>query len=68
MNQKTKKAIVDENTCIGCNTCCIIDPATFELDQTTYKAKVKEPHTVTDLTQSASDSCPVTAISITEEI
>jgi len=67
MIQKTKKAIVNQDTCIGCNTCPIIDPDTFELDQTTFKAKVKQPHTVTDLTKTASDSCPVAAISIVEE-
>jgi ferredoxin len=63
----SKKIKVDQNKCIGCNTCPLIDPDTFELDQTTYKAKVKkQPETIGEVTQSAIDSCPVQAISIEE--
>ena len=64
----TKKAIVDQNKCIGCNTCPLVDSDTFELDTTTFKAKVKatagQP---SDKTQTAVTSCPVGAINIIEE-
>ena len=30
MASSTKKIIVNRDTCIGCNSCCIIDPETFE--------------------------------------
>jgi ferredoxin len=64
----TIKVIVDEDKCIGCNTCPLIDPDTFELDTTSYKAKVKkQPETITDKVKNATESCPVGAISIVEE-
>lgn len=63
-----KKVVVDQDTCIGCNTCPLIDPETFELDQETYKAKVKkQPESITDTVETAVSSCPVGAISIVEE-
>jgi len=62
------KIILDQNKCIGCNTCPLLDPDTFEMDTTTYKAKVKkQPETITETTQNAIDSCPVNAISISQE-
>lgn len=63
-----KKVIVNQDTCIGCNTCTLIDPDTFELDQNTFKAQVKkQPDTIGQATQTAKDACPVGAISIIEE-
>lgn len=63
-----QKVVVDQNTCIGCNTCALICPEYFELDGETYKAKVtKQPETITDEIKTAVDSCPVNAISIVEE-
>lgn len=63
-----KKIILDQNKCIGCNTCPLIDPDTFEMDTNIYKAKVKkQPEEITDTIQNAVNSCPVGAISITEE-
>lgn len=62
------KVVLDQNKCIGCNTCPLIDPSTFEMDTTTYKAKVKaQPETITDTIKTAVTSCPVGAISIIEE-
>jgi ferredoxin len=64
----SQKVVVDQNKCIGCNTCPLLDPETFELDTTSYKAKVKkQPATITDAVKTAIDSCPVGAISIIEE-
>lgn len=66
---KTQKVYVDPNKCIGCNTCPLLDPETFEMDTTTYKAVVKkQPLDVnSDTVQNAILSCPVGAISIIEE-
>jgi len=64
----SKKVIINQETCIGCNTCPLIDPDTFELDSTSYKAFVKkQPEVITDKITSAISSCPVNAISIKEE-
>ena len=63
-----KKVIINQDTCIGCNTCPLIDPDTFELDTTSYKAKVKrQPEVIDDKIESAVSSCPVNAISIVED-
>jgi len=63
----SKKIIVDQNKCIGCNTCPLLDPDVFEMDTTIYKARVKkQPETISASVQTAIDSCPVGAISIEE--
>jgi len=42
-----------------------MDPETFEMDTTIYKAKVKkQPETITDAVKSAIEACPVGAITI----
>lgn len=62
------KVVLDQNKCIGCNTCPLLDPEVFEMDTATYKAKVKkQPETISESTQSAISSCPVGAISTSEE-
>lgn len=59
------KINLDQDKCIGCNTCPLLNPEVFEMDTTIYKAKVKsQPKTVDEATQSAIDSCPVQAISV----
>jgi len=59
------KINLDQNKCIGCNTCVLMDPETFEMDTTIYKAKVKkQPETITDTVKSAVEACPVGAITI----
>ena len=61
------KIVVDPIKCIGCSTCTLVDPETFYMDQTDFKAKVKkQPEAITDTVKSAIDSCPVVAISIEE--
>ncbi|MFA6185279.1 MAG: ferredoxin [Candidatus Shapirobacteria bacterium] len=59
------KINLDQNKCIGCNTCVLMDPETFEMDTTIYKAKVKkQPEIITDNIKSAVEACPVSAITI----
>jgi ferredoxin len=55
---------IDSTKCIGCSTCVIIDPDSFELDPKTSLAKVKPSAVVTKKTKTAVESCPVAAISI----
>ncbi len=59
------KIILDQNKCIGCNTCPLMDPETFEMDTSIYKAKIKkQPQEINDNIKSAVDACPVGAITI----
>jgi len=62
------KVVLDQEKCIGCNTCPLIDPDTFEMDTTIYKAKVKaQPTEIGEKTKTAVASCPVGAISLIED-
>lgn len=62
------KVVLDQNKCIGCNTCPLLDPEVFEMDTAIYKAKIKnQPEKISDTTQNAINSCPVGAISTSEE-
>lgn len=64
-----KKVVVDPDKCIGCNTCVLIDPDTFYLDNTDYKAKIKtQPQEITDKILLSISSCPVDAISLIDEV
>jgi ferredoxin len=63
----SQTVVIDQNKCIGCNTCPLIDPETFEMDPITYKAKVKkQPELITDTIKTSVTSCPVGAISLSE--
>ena len=56
---------VDQNKCIGCNTCPLLDPDHFQMDPNSYKAKVKkQPEKITSQIKNTIASCPVGAISI----
>jgi ferredoxin len=57
------RAIVDQNTCIGCGLCPQICPDVFRMEG--EKALVYTdpvPPEVEDLAQEAADQCPVNAI------
>jgi len=65
MAQTKKIVVLDQDKCIGCNTCPLMDPDTFEMDQTVYKAKVKkQPDSITELVTTTIASCPVGAITL----
>jgi len=64
-----KKIVIDQKKCIGCNTCPLIAPDTFVMDPSNYKAKVKQqPKSITPTIENAVNSCPVGAISVTDDI
>mgnify|MGYP000881676715 FL=1 len=61
------RAIVDEETCIGCEACVGICPEVFEMQGDVAVATVNPvPDEVADSCREAADSCPVDAIAIGE--
>lgn len=63
----TKNIKINQDSCIGCNTCAALNPDIFELDSTIYKAKVKQqPAEITNAIIDTVASCPVSAITIEE--
>ena len=57
------RAVVDQDTCIGCGLCCSTCDAVFQMDDTgkaeAYQAATEETR---DGVQEAIDACPVSAI------
>ena len=62
-----KKIIVDENRCIGCGACVAIDNEHFDFDENGLSHVIKEDNLETEELNNAIHSCPVNAISISEE-
>ena len=62
-----RKAVVDQDTCIGCGLCCGMCEAVFRMNDDgkaeAYQTAAEENR---DDVQSAIDSCPVSAISWAE--
>ncbi len=61
------RAIVDEETCIGCGLCAETCPEVFEMGDDKAQAKVDTvPPNVVDSCREAAENCPVEAIKIEE--
>ena len=59
------KAIVDEETCIGCGLCAETCPEVFEMDDDKARVKMDEiPGNLIDSCREATENCPVEAIQI----
>lgn len=60
------KAVVDQETCIGCGLCPSISPDVFEMnDDGKAEAIVDEvPGDAVDSAKESEESCPVNAISV----
>jgi len=57
------KAIVDQDTCIGCGLCPSIAPSTFDMDGDVAKV-IEDPVSDEAAAREACESCPVDAISL----
>lgn len=60
------KAVVNQNTCIGCGLCVGTCPDVFSMDSDTKAVAINQPvpAQLEEDVVSAKDSCPVNAISI----
>lgn len=64
----SKKVIIVEEECIGCETCVELCPEVFSFDEEIEKARViKETGGPEEEIQEAIDSCPVECIHWEEE-
>ena len=66
---RTMKAVVDADTCTGCEQCVDICPDVFEMSESGDVAVAKAavvPAEAEDACREAAESCPVEAISIEE--
>lgn len=50
--------VIDEQECIGCETCVELCPDVFEMDADGEKAVVKDPDSTDECVEEAIDSCP----------
>lgn len=58
-----RNCYVDEEECIGCESCVGLCPAVFAMDEGTGKAKVTDPAGASEEDiQEAMDTCPVQCI------
>jgi ferredoxin len=65
--EQRMKAIVDEETCIGCGLCAETCPEVFEMEDDKARVKMDEvPGNLTDSCREAAENCPVEAIQIEE--
>jgi ferredoxin len=61
------KVTVDEETCIGCESCVEMCPEVFEMSDDKAIVKVDEvPEGVEESCREAAENCPVEAIQIEE--
>lgn len=63
------KATVDTALCIGCELCTDVCPEAFRMGDDNFAHPTRDVFTeeLYDCIRDASDSCPVTAISMSEE-
>ncbi len=59
------KAMVDADTCTGCELCTTVAPDVFEMDGDVAKSVGDVPAGSEDSAKEAAESCPVEAISLT---
>lgn len=57
-----KRVTIDEDECVGCESCVELCPEVFEFDEASGKAKVIKPDAADDCIEEAMESCPVECI------
>ena len=55
--------VIDQDECIGCESCVEICPEVFEMDADGEKATVIAPDSTLDCVEEAIETCPNEAIS-----
>lgn len=55
--------VIDEEACVGCETCVELCPNVFEMNDDGEKAMVTDPDSQDDCVDEAIDTCPGEAIS-----
>lgn len=68
MPKQIKSVRIDEDECVGCESCVDLCPDVFEMDEDAQKAIVIESHGGDEeCIQEAIDTCPVECIEWQEE-
>jgi ferredoxin len=63
-----KRVVIDEDECVGCESCTDLCPDVFEFDQDAEKAKVVKPQGGDEACiDEAIDTCPTECISWEED-
>lgn len=57
-----KYIVIDEDECVGCESCVELCPEAFEFDESAEKARVINPNAEDDCVEEAMESCPVDCI------
>jgi len=58
----TRRIVIDEDECEGCESCVELCPEVFAFDEDTEKARVIDPASDDECVEEAMDSCPVECI------
>ncbi len=58
----SKRIVIDEQECDGCETCVELCPEVFEFDEDAEVAKVIDPEADAACIEEAIDSCPAECI------
>ena len=56
------KLKIDQNGCIGCESCEVICPTYFTMNDDSLAEVVKQPEEMNDCLEEAIESCPVDVI------
>ena len=64
---KIKRVTINQEECVGCQSCVELCPDVFDFDEDQEKASVKESYEDNECIQEAIDSCPTECIEWEDE-